>query len=662
VAGISSYVASLSYTELGQPHQYQLDSNPNLFLTDTWDPQTGWLTRAQVTAGTATVDDMNYSYDAAGNVLSEADTPASGPAQVQCFTYNYLAQLQTAWSQSAASCSAGPSQTAESTAAAPYWDQYSYDTEGNLTGITQTPASGNATTITDAFGPSSQPGGTGPAGPHQIGTQSVQTPGVAQPAVSTYGWDTSGRLTSIASPSGTEQFSWGTPSGGPVQNSFQLSQISQGTDTTKYVYDASGNLLQQTDDGTATLYLPGEEITSTNGTLSGVRYYSLGGMTVAARATFVNSAGVTTSGVQYLIGDQQGTDTLAIDSQTLAVTRRYYDPYGNPVGAASSNPWPGNTGFAGGTDDALTGLTNLGAREYNAGTGSFTSPDAVLSPYQPQDLNPYAYAYDNPSTNSDPTGLVCAPGASANANCNNPPVQAPPPPTYSYTAGNIFISTTSLPVLVKAVVRVAKQIGIFWYPGGDTGTTDITDPQFEYAIAQSVCASHPNWCTVFPQARQSGVEKMLQAIGIVLMGGIGEGEGGEDPVPADATPGETPEVINGGMGPLVKVNKPDAGADTLAEIIDGESTVKFANDPLGREFDAVNDEYIGQAKPGLTLSKSFRVQAKATFEMSIVTGRTPYFYFESEPGQGVLGALQRYSARYDLMPVVNIGGVVQPDF
>ncbi len=45
VTGIASYVTSLSYTELGQPLQYQLDSSPNVYLTDTWDPQTGWLTQ-----------------------------------------------------------------------------------------------------------------------------------------------------------------------------------------------------------------------------------------------------------------------------------------------------------------------------------------------------------------------------------------------------------------------------------------------------------------------------------------------------------------------------------------------------------------------------------------------------------------------------------------
>ena len=122
-------------------------------------------------------------------------------------------------------------------------------------------------------------------------------------------------------------------------------------------------------------------------------------------AAHAGSAGAATSGVLYLAGDQQGTDTLAIDSQSMAITRRYYDPYGNPVGPAPSNPWPGNRGFAGGTADALTGLTNLGAREYDPVTGSFTSPEPVRTPYQPQDLNPYAYASDNPATDEDPTGL-----------------------------------------------------------------------------------------------------------------------------------------------------------------------------------------------------------------------------------------------------------------
>ena len=46
------------------------------------------------------------------------------------------------------------------------------------------------------------------------------------------------------------------------------------------------------------------------------------------------------------------------------------------------------------------------AREYQPATGTFTSADRLLSPYDPQDLNPYSYAYDDPATEADPTGLL----------------------------------------------------------------------------------------------------------------------------------------------------------------------------------------------------------------------------------------------------------------
>jgi RHS repeat-associated protein len=66
--------------------------------------------------------------------------------------------------------------------------------------------------------------------------------------------------------------------------------------------------------------------------------------------------------------------------------------------------FPGNRGFVGGTTDQATGLVNLSARQYDPVKGQFVSPDPVLKPYDPQDLNPYGYGLDNPSTNADPTG------------------------------------------------------------------------------------------------------------------------------------------------------------------------------------------------------------------------------------------------------------------
>jgi RHS repeat-associated protein len=110
------------------------------------------------------------------------------------------------------------------------------------------------------------------------------------------------------------------------------------------------------------------------------------------------------TGLSYLVGDQQGTDSLAFSATTTALTRRYFDPYGNPIGPVPASFPAGQKGFIGGTDDSATGLTNLGAREYQPLSGSFVSPDPMQDGYDPQDLNAYSYATDNPTTMSDPTG------------------------------------------------------------------------------------------------------------------------------------------------------------------------------------------------------------------------------------------------------------------
>ncbi|MFJ6466966.1 RHS repeat-associated core domain-containing protein [Streptomyces sp. NPDC091387] len=79
-------------------------------------------------------------------------------------------------------------------------------------------------------------------------------------------------------------------------------------------------------------------------------------------------------------------------------------PFGEPRGTTPpTGSWPGTKGFVGGTQDS-TGLTHLGAREYEPGTGRFISADPVVDPSDPQQLNGYAYAHSNPLRRSDPSG------------------------------------------------------------------------------------------------------------------------------------------------------------------------------------------------------------------------------------------------------------------
>jgi RHS repeat-associated protein len=428
-SALASYVSALSYTELGQPQEYNFGPTTDpAYLNDSYDYRYQLQEATTVTGTTpVTVDDQNFAYDDNGDITSDADTPSGGATQVQCFQYDYLARLTTAWSQASSDCSAGPSQSAEAAAAAPYWDSYQYNTENDLTSQVSTPPTGPATTYTSTF-----PATTGADGPHAIDNQQAQVAGGATSTTS-YTYDQAGFTTSITAGGSTDTLDWN----GTGQVPGQLAAVSNGSGTVaSYIYDASGSLLLQTDGSTTTLYLPDEQITSSGGTSSGVRYYSLGGQTVAART----SAGA----VSYLTGNQQDTDTVAINAATLGVTTRYFDPYGNPVGPAPSS-WPDTRGFVGGTTDTSTGLTNLGAREYNPGAASFISPDSLLNAYDPQDLNPYAYALDSPVTQSDPTGLS-APGASictGSPNCNGPGDGANPGATDTSTTTTGGSTTTS---------------------------------------------------------------------------------------------------------------------------------------------------------------------------------------------------------------------------
>jgi RHS repeat-associated protein len=118
--------------------------------------------------------------------------------------------------------------------------------------------------------------------------------------------------------------------------------------------------------------------------------------------------------------------------------------------------------------------------------------------------------------------------------------------------------------------------------------------------------------------------------------------------------GLAPCPNSGGLGRLIEVNNPDPAADALAERLGGEPRVRFENDPSRREIDAVSDQYVAQSKPeGMTMGSSFRNQAKATFELAIQSGRTPYFHFEGQPGPGVINKLEEYGRRYGIEPVID---------
>ncbi|MFD7480938.1 RHS repeat-associated core domain-containing protein, partial [Streptomyces sp. NPDC059837] len=175
-------------------------------------------------------------------------------------------------------------------------------------------------------------------------------------------------------------------------------------------YDANGDLLIRRGPDQTVLYLAGQELhyDTTAKSFSAQRYYAAGGATAVRTETSLN----------WMVDDHHGTASMTVDSTTQAITRRYTKPFGEARGAAPS-AWPDDKGFLGKPADADTGLTHIGAREYDPATGRFLSVDPVLAADDHESLNGYAYANNTPVTLADPSGLrpdgMCG-GASSSCN------------------------------------------------------------------------------------------------------------------------------------------------------------------------------------------------------------------------------------------------------
>lgn len=108
-------------------------------------------------------------------------------------------------------------------------------------------------------------------------------------------------------------------------------------------------------------------------------------------------------------------------------------------------------------------------------------------------------------------------------------------------------------------------------------------------------------------------------------------------------------------GEVVRLNADDPAAVRLAARIGGDPSAGFDSDPDNREFDVISDRYIGQTKPAnLTYGSQFRNQARETFEACVVTNRTPYFHFESEPHRDVRRKLAEYEERYQVRAIIDV--------
>ncbi len=107
--------------------------------------------------------------------------------------------------------------------------------------------------------------------------------------------------------------------------------------------------------------------------------------------------------IEYYALDAIGSVRVVFDPAGQVLARRDYDPFGREVVSSGNAP---NRLFAGLFRDAEAGLDYAEARSYQVRTGRFNAPDPVYAGlFEPQRWNRYSYAFNNPATLSDPTGL-----------------------------------------------------------------------------------------------------------------------------------------------------------------------------------------------------------------------------------------------------------------
>ena len=371
----------------------------------------------QVASVTDAAGKTSYTYDNVGRLATLAD-----PATVSTATYTYYPNSQVK------TVSYGSGKDVQT---------YGYDGQHRLNSDTLTTSSG---TLVAKVGYVYDPDG-------HLTTQTATN--LAGPSHSAYTYDEAGRLATWNNGTATTSYGY-DPNGNLTQDGAKTYHYdarneltSDGTGT--YTYTARGTPSSEPGpSGSLAVNFDAYGDQATAGTNS-YTYDALGRLTTttpttgtARQVSYVGATGaIASDGTTGYSWDPSGTTVFAAGNPgggggKLALTNVHGDVIGQftstATGMAASrayDPWGtatttngtlgGSLGYQSALTDSATGKDLMGARWYNPGTGGFTSADTIPQPPVPGAAagNPFAYAGDDPLTNTDPSGHcpACVVGA-----------------------------------------------------------------------------------------------------------------------------------------------------------------------------------------------------------------------------------------------------------
>jgi RHS repeat-associated protein len=290
------------------------------------------------------------------------------------------------------------------------FDEYTYDENGNVTGITDIEQGITTRTMTyDAVDrlKTATANGTGMWG---TATYSVDGLGNMREVTVTSGanarhtllnYDATNRVTSI---SGSSALNFGYDSQGNLSTRGsagyvfdQGNRLSSATGKASYLYDGWGHRVKEAKvDGTNVI-----QVYSRDGQL--LYGSSAVGAATPTETRYIYLKGhlLAEAGGNFVHTDGLGSPVARTNAAKSVLSRTRYEPYG----LTATGTVPTTIGFTGHVNDADTGLVYMQQRYYDPVAARFMSTDPVLAyADNVQGLNRYSYANNNPYKYVDPDG------------------------------------------------------------------------------------------------------------------------------------------------------------------------------------------------------------------------------------------------------------------